>query len=39
MIIENYFFEIHGNALDCVDVRTRKVQNSIILILKVGKLG
>ena len=37
--IEKYFFEIHKSALDSVDVTTFKVQNLIILILKVGKLG
>ena len=33
------FFEIHRSALDSVDVTIFKVQNSIILILKIGKLG
>ena len=33
------FFEIHKSALDSVNLTTFKVQNLIILILKVGKLG
>ena len=37
--MKNIFFEIHECALDSVDVTFGKVQNSIILILKVGKLG
>ena len=37
--MKNIFFEIHECALDSVDVTFRKVQNSTLLILKVGKLG
>ena len=33
------FFEIHESALDNGDTTICKVQNSIILILKVRKLG
>ena len=36
--IEKYFFEIPKSVLDIVDETIFKVQNSIILILKVGKL-
>ena len=37
--MEKCFFEIHEYALDSVDVTICKVQNLIILILKVRKLG
>ena len=37
--MKNIFFEIRKNALEVVDVTIFKEQNSIILILKFGKLG
>ena len=37
--MKNIFFEIRKNALEVVDVTIFKAQNSIILILKFGKLG
>ena len=42
MRIEKYLFEAHKSALDSVDsadISVRKLQSSIILILKFGKLG
>ena len=42
MIIKRYFFETGKSAsdsVDSVDITVCKVQNSIILILKFGKLG
>ena len=37
--MKNIFFEIHGSALDSFEVIICKIQISIILVLKVGKLG
>ena len=42
MRIEKYLFEARESALDSVDsadISVRKLQSSIILILKFGKLG
>ena len=36
---EKYFFENHKSALDSVNVTIFDVQNSIILILKIGNPG
>ena len=37
-MLKYIFFEIHESSLDSTDLTICKVQNSIILIAKVGKL-
>ena len=37
-IVKTFFFEIHGSALGSVDIAIFKVQNLMILTVKVGKV-